>query len=137
MTLKIEAHVPMEIYRKFYGLNHDDALKAGVYSYGPSSKGTPFSFAGNIVDDFEDNHKLVGFLNVSSASGLTFEIENGADEVAVLELEASVMKDELGYFYHEAIAAEMDTDISNQWMTKLDADTLKLATEAAKLKTKK
>ena len=125
MTLKITAHVPMDIYRKFYGLKHDEALKAGIYSYGQDSKGEEFALAVNVVDDFEDNNKLLAFLNTISTGGLTFEIENGADEVAALELEASVMIDEFGKFYHEAIAQELEEDITDAWMSKLSPEILK------------
>lgn len=132
MTVTITAHVPMEVYRKFYGLHHNEAVRAGVYSYGPSSTGVQFALAAKILDEFEGNAKLEAFLCCTSSSGLTFEIENGADEVAALELETSVMVDELGEFYHEAIVAELDEDISDKWMSKLDASVIKIAEETPK-----
>ncbi|MCP8855927.1 phage tail protein [Latilactobacillus sakei] len=125
MTAKITAHIPLAIYRKFYGLHHNEKVKPGIYSYGPTSKGQQFALAAKVVDEFEDNAKLEAMLNVSSSTGLTFEIENGADEVAALELEASVMVDSLGEFYHEAIVTELeDPKLEDAWMTKLNAETL-------------
>ncbi|WP_454538817.1 hypothetical protein, partial [Escherichia coli] len=91
--------------------------KPVIYSYGPDSVGEDFSLAAEIVDDFEENSKLVGMLACTSNTGLTFSIENGADEVAALELETKVMQDEFGKFYHEAIVAELEEDLTDQWMT--------------------
>ncbi len=77
------------------------------------------------MDDFEENSKLVGMLACTSNTGLTFSIENGADEVAALELETKVMQDEFGKFYHEAIVAELEEDLTDQWMTNISADVIK------------
>lgn len=132
MTVKITAHVPIEVYRRFNGLKQDERIKAGIYSYGPDSVGEDFSLAAEIFDDFEENSKLVGMLECSSATGLTFSIENGADEVAALELEAKVMVDEFNKFYHEAIVAELDEDLTDAWMSKLSADVIKLAPPAGR-----
>ena len=125
MTVTITAHVPMEVYRRFNGLKQDERIKPGIYSYGPDSVGEDFSLAAEIVDDFEQNSKLVGMLACTSNTGLTFSIENGADEVAALELETKVMQDEFGKFYHEAIVAELEEDLTDQWMTNLSADVIK------------
>lgn len=125
MTVKITGHVPIEVYRRFNGLKQDERIKPGVYSYGPDSVGEDFSLAAEIFDDFEENSKLVGMLECSSATGLTFAIENGADEVAALEMEAKVMVDEFNKFYHEAIVAELDEDLTDDWMNKLSAEVIR------------
>lgn len=129
LTLTITAHVPLSVYREFYGLKHNEATKKGIYSYGPSAQSKAFSLGAEIYDDFEDNSKLLAFLNCSSATGLTFSIENGGDEVAALELEASVSVDELGEYYHEAIVGELETDLTDEWMSNLTAETIKIAVE--------
>ncbi len=127
LTVTITAHVPVEVFRRFYGLKHDEALKPGIYSYGPNSVGEKFALSAKILDEFEGNAKLLAFLNAVSTSGLSFEIENGADEVAALELEAGVMIDDLGKFYHEAIVQELEEDLTDSWMNKLTPDVLKIA----------
>lgn len=126
MTVTITAHVPVDVYRKFYGLAQDERLVPGVYSYGPDSVGEDFALSAEIVDDFEENEKLLGFLNCTSNTGLTFTIENGADEVAALELEAKIMVDEFNKFYHEAIVAELESDLTDAWMNNLSADVIKV-----------
>lgn len=128
MTVTITAHVPVAVYRDFYGLKQNTLIKPGIYSYGPSSTGKDFSLAAEVVDDFEENSKLLGFLICTSNTGLTFTIENGADEVAALELETKILVDEFGEYYHEAIVAELETDLTNEWMSKLSADVIKKST---------
>lgn len=136
MTVTITAHVPVVVFREFYGLKHDDRLKPGIYSYGPDSVGTDFSLAAEVVDDFEENEKLLAFLSATSNTGLTFTIENGADEVAALELETKIMVDELGKFYHEAIVAELEEDLTDQWMSKLSTEVIKNASTTTTTTTK-
>ena len=128
MTANITAHIPVDVYRRFYGLAQDERIKPGIYSYGPDSIGEDFALSAEIVDDFEENEKLLGFLNCTSNTGLTFTIENGADEVAALEMETKVMVDEFNKFYHEAIVAELETDLTDQWMSNLSADVIKAST---------
>lgn len=128
MALKIKAHVPMAIFRDFYGLSHDERLKKGIYSYGAGSKGKNFSLAVQVEDEYEDEKKLLGFLNCTSSSGLTFSVENGADTVADLELDVKVMIDEFNDFYHEAFLSELnDQDTADAWMAKLNPDVLKVS----------
>lgn len=127
MTVTITAHVPVAVFRNFYGLAQDERLKPGIYSYGPDSVGKDFSLAAEVVDDFEENEKLLAFLSATSNTGLTFSIENGADEVAALELEVKIMLDEFGKYYHEAIVAELEEDLTDQWMNLLSADVLSIA----------
>ncbi|TWW13172.1 hypothetical protein LABALGNA3A7_09780 [Dellaglioa algida] len=131
MTAKITAHIPMDIYRHFYGLHQNADVKPGIFSYGPSSQGQQFALAVKISDDFENNFKLEAMLNVASSTGLTFEVENGADEVAALELEASILVDTLGEFYHEGIVAELGEDLTDAWMTKLTPEVLKVTSKKA------
>lgn len=127
MTVTITAHVPVEVFRNFYGLEQDAQLKKGIYSYGPSSTGRDFSLAVQVVDDFEENEKLLAFLSATSNTGLTFTIENGADEVAALELETKILVDEFGYFYHEAIVPELEEDLTDKWMSLLSGEVLSIA----------
>lgn len=127
MTVTITAHVPVVVFRKFYGLKHDERLKPGIYSYGPDSVGVDFALAAEVVDDFEENSKLLAFLSATSNTGLTFTIENGADEVAALELETKIMTDQFGKYYHEAIVAELDEDLTDAWMNTLSPEVIKKA----------
>ena len=120
MTVTVTAHVPIAIFRNFYGLEQGTTTKAGVFSYGDTSNGKPFALSAQLEDDFEETYKLIGFGKARSQSGLTFTVENGADEVAMLEFVATVEKDALGYWYHETTEGEATGLTPQAWLTDLN-----------------
>lgn len=117
-TVTVTAHVPVSVFRKYYGLK-SDGLKAGVYSYGTDSKGLNFTYTADVIDEFEDVTKMIAFVNCSSTSGLKFTIENGADEVALLEFEFTSLPNDDRQIYYETIIDELEgedkTDILENW----------------------
>lgn len=120
MNLTLSAHVKVPIIRKVFGLS-DANLKPGVYKYSKDAKGKEFTLTADVVDEFEDVTKLIAFPKSVSATGLKFTIENGADEVAELELEFTVYPDEKDNFYYEALTSELDDEIIAQsWHTEFD-----------------
>lgn len=128
MTITVAAHVPIEVFRRVYGIKHDEALKTGVYSYGKGSKGERFALSAELLDEFEDNTKLIAFLRTSVQDALKFTIDSTEDEVSMMELALTAYEDELGYWYHEALEADFVADeglTKEIWMTNLKAADLK------------
>lgn len=126
MNMTLTAHVPLPVYRKFFGLE-EDAVKfvEGVQHYGRNSKAKNFSFVADIVDDFEDVVKMIGLPKCSSTTGLSFTVENGADEVAQLELEFTALMDAEGNFYYELATPETsDATIISKWHTNFSTATV-------------
>lgn len=117
MTVTVTAHVPISIFRQFYGLEQSELAKTGVFSYGDASNGKPFALSAQLEDDFEDTYKLIGFGKARVQSGLSFTVENGADEVAMMEFVATVEKDALGFWYHETTEGEAPEVTPAQWLT--------------------
>lgn len=118
MDLTLSAHVKVGIVRDIFGLSNDD-LKAGVYKYSKDAKGKEFTLTADVVDEFEDVTKLIAFPKSISATGLQFTVENGADEVAEMELSFSVYPDENGNFYYEALTSELDDEtLADTWHTE-------------------
>lgn len=117
-NLKITAHVPVGVLRDYFGLR-TDGLKAGVWAYGTLSKGLDFVLTADEIDEFENVTKLVAYPNCSNAAGFGAKIENGADEVAELELEVTALPDESGEIYYEAFTNELtDQTVAEQWHTQ-------------------
>jgi len=115
MNMTVSAHIPVKVARDFFGLN-TDGLKPGVWSYGSMSKGKNFVLTADVIDEFEDLVKLIAFSNCSNAAGFKIAIENGADEVAMLEIEFTALADELSNFYYEALVAELaDETVATTW----------------------
>jgi hypothetical protein len=115
-TLKISMHVPKAIYEEAYGMELDTLIE-GVKAYGQNSIHKAFSVTQRVFD--EDNvEKLKAYPNCIIKSGISRKIENGAEEVAELELEISVMPDEFGNGVYEALVSELtDETLKTTWMT--------------------
>lgn len=120
-TLKITAHVPWAIYTKFYGMGLDTLLE-GVNAYGKNSKHEGFAVTMHVTDE-DGAEKLKAYPNCIMETGITRKVENGAEEVAELELEISAMPDEYGNGMYEALVSELsDSSIKNTWMTAFEPD---------------
>jgi hypothetical protein len=118
MTMTASAHIPVQVARDFFGLKNTD-LKPGIWSYGTLSKGNKFVFTADVVDEFEDVVKLIAFPNCTDTSGFKISVENGSDEVALLEVEFTALADTLNNFYYEALVAELsDATVATQWHTQ-------------------
>ncbi|SFA50926.1 hypothetical protein SAMN05192569_102816 [Parageobacillus thermantarcticus] len=125
MNLTVSAHIPVQVARDFFGLRNED-LKPGVWAYGTLSKGKSFVFTADVIDEFEDIVKLIAFPNCTNSSGFKIAIENGADEVAMLELEFTALADSLNNFYYEALVAELeDPTVAEQWHTQFTPELVK------------
>lgn len=118
--LTISAHVPVAIVRELFGITNED-LKPGVYKYSQNSKGKRFVFTADVIDEFEEITKLIAFPNVVSTTGFKFAIENGADEVAEMEVEVTAYPDAKTNLYYEAYISELeDPSIADTWHTAFD-----------------
>lgn len=122
-TLKISAHIPYEIYTQAYGMELD-TLKNGIKAYGQDSVHEEFSVT-QLVKDEDGIVKYKAYPNCVIQSGIVRKIENGAEEVAELELEVSVMPDKYGIGMYEALASE-STAITN-WMTAFTPEMAQIA----------
>jgi len=128
MTLTLSAHIPVAIARSYFGLTNT-GLKTGIYSYGTLAKGKNFILTADVVDEFEDVTKLIAFSNCINTTGFKISIENAADEVALLEVEFSVLPDSLKNFYYEALVAELaDATIATTWHSNFTPALVQVAT---------
>lgn len=126
MNMSVSAHIPVDVARDFFGLSNDK-LKPGVWSYGSLSKGKRFVFTADVIDEFEDIVKLIAFTNCSENTGFKIGVENGADEVALLEVEFTALADNKKNFYYEALVAELsDEAIAQQWHTRFTPELVEL-----------
>ncbi|WP_345739413.1 hypothetical protein [Virgibacillus salarius] len=92
-----------------------------VYKYSNNAKGKEFVYTADVIDEFEDVTKLIAFPKCTSATGFQFSIENGADEVAEMEVQITAYPDKDGNFYYEALTGELeDQTIADQWHTSFD-----------------
>lgn len=114
-TLKISMHMPYEIYEQAYGMKLDSLIE-GVRAYGQNSVHEEFAIVQDVFDE-DGNEKFKAYPNCIIQSGLSRKIENGAEEVAEVELEVSVMPDEFGNGMYEALAETLAEEVKSKWMT--------------------
>lgn len=115
-TLKVSAHIPWAIYTKAYGMELKTLIE-GVKAYGRNSIHTAFGVVMHIKDE-DGEEKYKAYPNCIMTSGVARKIENGAEEVAELEIEISVMPDDYGNGMYEALASELkDETVASTWMT--------------------
>lgn len=120
MDLTVSAHIRTSVIRKIFGIS-SNGLKPGIYKYGQDSKGVEFVFTADVIDEFEDVTKLIAFPKCVSATGFTFTIENGADEVALMEVQLTAYPDAMREIYYEAFVSELeDTTVATKWHTEFD-----------------
>lgn len=113
-TLKLSAHIPYDVYIKAYGMELDTLIE-GVKAYGRNSRHPGFALV-CLVKDEDGNTKYVAYPNAIIENGVTNKIENGAEEVAEIELEISVMPDEYGNGKYQALADDAES-VADTWMT--------------------
>jgi hypothetical protein len=115
-TLNISMHCPWEVYTQMYGMDLD-TLVDGVKAYGQNSRHEAFAIVQHVFDE-DGVEKFKAYPNCIMKSGLARKIENGAEEVAEIEMEISVMPDTYGNGVYEALATELtDETLKSKWMT--------------------
>ncbi len=119
-TVKITVHMPYDIYVEALGMDLP-SLKDGVYAYGQNSIHKNFAMVADVEDE-DGNEKLKAYPNAAMNTGVVRKIENGAEEVAELELEVGVMRDEYGNGMYETVVEEDDEETVNKWMTAFDPE---------------
>lgn len=122
-ALKITAHVPYEVYTKAYGMELS-TLVDGVNAYGKNSKHEAFCLTMHIKDE-DGNLKLKAYPNCVMNTGTVRKIENGAEEIAEMELEVGVMPDSEGNGVYEALESKMTSTAKTTWMESFTSELVK------------
>lgn len=125
-TLSVSLHMPYEIYEKAYGMELDSLIE-GVRAYGQNSVHEEFAIVQDVFDE-DGNEKFKAYPNCIIQSGISRKIENGAEEVAEVELEISVMPDEYGNGMYEALASTLAKDAASKWMTAFEPSLVQAVT---------
>ena len=113
--LALSLHMKYDLFLKSYGMA-SDGLKDGVYAYGQNSIHKPFCLTCEVLDE-DGVKKLKAYPNCVITTGVTRKVENGAEEVAEMEMTVSVMPDEYGNGMYEAIESKLtDESIKTSWL---------------------
>lgn len=113
--LTISLHMRYDLYVKMFGME-DANLKDGVLGYGQSSRHKNFAMVAKVMDE-DGNVKFIAYPKLIMQSGMACKIENGAEEVAEIEITVYVQPDENGFAKYEALDKLLDVNLKGQWMT--------------------
>ena len=116
--LAFTLHMKEEAFRKMFGME-SKGLKAGVRTYGQGSRHTPFCYTAEVEDE-DGNIKYKAYPNCCVTTGISRKIENGAEEVAEIEVTAAVMPDAQGNGMYEAFADDLDEATAAKWLDEFD-----------------
>ena len=122
-TVKMSLHINYNLYVQMFGMDNAN-LKDGVKGYGKDSRHKNFALVAKVLDE-DGNVKFIAYPKCIVNSGLANKIENGADEVAEIELEVTIQPDDNGFAKYEAIDSALDVEVKGQWMTAFTPELVK------------
>lgn len=115
-TIKLTLHMPWELYVRALALDGDKELINGVKAYGRKSLHPEFCLTADVFDE-DDVEKYKAWPRCNVTSGPARKVENGAEEVAEIDLELSFMPDDYDNGMYEALASELDDEtVKNAWL---------------------
>lgn len=124
--LSISMHMPWAVYTDVHGMKLDTLID-GVYAYGINSVHKNFACTQHVFDE-DGEEKFKAYPNCIIETGVARKIENGAEEVAEIELEVSLMPDEFGNCVYEALASELkDETVKSKWMNAFEPSMVRVA----------
>ena len=123
-TTNYSGHFPYVLYAKIFDMIRDD-LKSGVQGYGRNNFHKEFAMVARVFNE-DDEEMLLAYPRCVIAVGPNTTIENGAEEVAEIELEIKLMPDTNGYCRYEALVDELeDSTVASTWMTAFTPELVK------------
>lgn len=124
-TLKLSAHMPRDLYDTLMDMK-SEKLKPGVTAYGRSSVHPSFILTARVFDE-DDKEKLKAWPCCVMNAGPASKIENGAEEVAELEVEIGYSPDENGFGHYECDLEDATEDVKSAWMESFTPALVKAA----------
>lgn len=130
MTATFTGHLPVEVLRRGFGIK-TEGLKAGVYSYGTDSIPGEGVLTFDVYDIYELVKMLKAYPRTTFSGGLKWSLENGAEEIAEVEISLTFLKDANNQFYYEAFEDEVtDSEVKTKWHTEFTPELVKAAPSA-------
>lgn len=125
-TLTLKMHVKLNLYRKLHAMTNE-GLQPGVYAFN-NTKAMPEASVTVRVKDEDDNIMFLGYPRCKVEEINKLSIENGAEEVAELEMKLSYMPDDFNQGEYQALEAELTGDVltPENWMTSFSSETAQI-----------
>lgn len=123
-TLNQSLHIPYDLFKEMYGMEFAETLAQGVLAYGQKSVHKEFALVQHVYDE-DGAEKFKAYPRCIIQTGIARSIENGAEEVAELELEIALMPDDEGFCMYEALKDELEPTVAGKWMTAWTPELMK------------
>lgn len=121
-TVTYTGHMPQDIFTKMFDMQAD-GLVDGVTAYGADSRHKEMTVVAKVLD--EDGNVKYKAYPCMVANTLSRSVENGAEEVAEVEIEFSWMQDSYGFGLYEVLEKDLGEDtagLKTKWMTAWTPD---------------
>lgn len=123
-TVKLSLHMEQDAFATMFGMQQT-GLKDGVIAYGKNSLHKVFCMTVKVLDE-DDNVKYKAYPKCSVQTGFSRKVENGAEDIAEIELEIAVMPDEFGNGLYEAVETDLtDSELKTKWMESFSPELVK------------
>lgn len=116
-TITLNMHIKLALYRRMHSMV-TTGLQPGVYAFDNTQAMPEFSMAARVKDE-DDNIMFLGYPRCKIEEINALNIENGADEVAEVEMTIAYMPDDYNKGEYQALAVELTGNVltSENWMT--------------------
>lgn len=127
-TIELKLHMKLALYRKINAMTNE-GLQPGVYAFDNTQSMPELALTARVKDE-DDNVMFLGYPRCKVEEINKLEIENGAEEVAEVEMKLSYMPDDFNKGEYQALEAELTGDVLNaeNWMTTFSSETAQLTT---------
>lgn len=128
-TITLSLHIKLSLYRAINNMVNE-GLQPGVYAFDNTAAMPEFSIAARVKDE-DDNVMFKGFPRCKIEEINSLNIENGAEEVAEVEMTVSYMPDDYNKGEYEALETELTGTVlnANNWMTDFSSELAQLSSD--------
>ena len=125
-TLTLKLHIKLGLYRKMTAMTNE-GLQPGIYAWDNTVPMPEGSVAARVKDE-DDNIMFLGYPRCKVEELNTLSIENGAEEVAEVEIKLSYMPDDFNKGEYQALEDELTGNVltPENWMTTFSSQTAQL-----------
>jgi len=125
-TITLKMHIKMALYRRIHAMTNE-GLQPGVYAFDNTQSMPELALTARVKDE-DDNIMFLGYPRCKVEEINALEIENGAEEVAELEMKLSYMPDDYNKGEYQALEVELTGDVltPSNWMTTFSSETAQL-----------
>lgn len=113
-TLTEKLHIPRTVYNKLFAMNQD-GLKEGIKAYGTESRHPEFALT-MLIENEDGDRMYRAYPRCKLTNGPKSVIENGAEEVAEVDLTIALLPDEYGNTVYDSLEKDLDSTIADKWL---------------------